>query len=835
MTVRLVSCLVLLSALLIARPVVAQSPYFNEYVDYQKFVSLDPSDKRQFILSFMQTLSDMEQEMIENGAMNDASLEKTVRQQRWEDVQKILKRLNELAVPSAYAAGTQNWGRCHNRAGNDVRPSRAAETCIYGSYESTFVQVNGSGRRICQRPACSVDENIRRRHDQLASASGCTGTQMACNPMLFGYEEYPASGTPTRASCVPMDSGNRSVDHNATLACMMMVVRDPARRDNRLDRIAESIARNPTIAVEFGRLLHAITNLCICDGQMNQRAPNWVTRMSAAYSSYMKDHRTCNALLSQTSLVLEKLNPQGACVRAVLPPGIQNFANDLSFIRNYSSNFYNLMGESGDAVVSQENLNRALIQYSNRWVVDRASPGNASGTPCPPGNTNSTCVLSTDANKALDNISTYQTALAGLKARPAGATSWCPLPIPELPSTLTCTISAATSTRAADGKVSVAATVAVNGLAEGVTASNIVWKANGAVVAGQSGLRLAAENLDGIAADATAVPVEASYTPAGGTAITCQGSAAFPADNVACTISETIVNDGTNANITLTVTKNEALWPADRAMTVTQGDTAITPGEEGALSITVPRSQGTVVVTATAAAAEGAEALSCTKTIQLEGEAAACALTIGDLTPHTGGKFKATVTATFTSITPDAIAWTPNNVASGTAGAADSSRVVEFDAPTGTPSEVVASIVATAGTQTVECTQTKAAAASGTELCRMSVAQTTRSDGKIQLSATLLGTTSTTEPEGEPTYTGFSFTTANKVGTAIVDAPRTTTTTEASASYTGKDGKNYRCTFSTVIVGVAAPAAPASSGPFQQPQQMVIPKAGQSLFKPGLR
>jgi hypothetical protein len=733
MSLRLVFRLVLTITFVIAWPVAAQSPYFNEYVDHKKFIALPEADKRQFLLAVMQTLADMEQEMIENGAMNDAPEEKTVRQQRWEQVQRILKRLNELAMPSAYAAGTQYWGRCHNRQGNDIRTSGEVETCIYGSYQSTFVQVGD--RRICQRPACSVDEDIRRQHDQLASTSGCRGTEMACNPMMFGYEEYPASGTPTRASCVPMDSGGRSVDHNATLACMMMVVRDPAQKDNRLDQIARRIATDPSTAVEFGRLLHAITNLCICDGRMNERAPDWVTRMSAAYAGYMKDHRTCNALLSQTSMILEKLTPStGACVSVVLPPGIQNFANDLSFIRNFSANFTNLMGASGDQPISRENLNRALIQYSNRWVVDRASPGTASGSD----------VLRTDADKALDNITEYQTAVAALKARPAGATSWCPLPYPELPSS--CVMSGTTATRGEDGKVNVNATVA---LPDGVrgTISNVVWKTGETTFEGQTAETLAVTNFEGIAASATSVPLSASFQ-LNGNPVSCTGTASFP--------------------------------------------------EAGP----------------------------------------SCAITIGDLTPHTDGKLKASVSVAFTGINPDAVTWTPNDVASGTAGTVDRERVVAFTPPTGDGArQVRVSISATTGNQNVSCEAPKdlpAQPQTTSNTCTLSPTVTAAEDGKYNVSLRLNNMSATDNPDEGTTvaFSGMELTVNNNVGMGQVSSTAQIQNIPVTATYTKSGGRNYSCTV-RVIIPAQASAAPGFAP--QQQQPMPTPPIGGPLLRPGLR
>lgn len=755
MTARLVLCLVLLSSMLIARPVVAQSPYFDEFIDHAKFVRLPPQEQRDFLLALMQTVADMEQKAIQAGKHNAPIEEKTVHQRRWEQVKKALESFTrQLSLENAYAQAAPPYAQTCFSPGQSsavpVRENGQPATCLFGSYRSTYVRSGTT--TYCQRPGCSINSEIRAEYARIASLGSCNKQQMACNPALFGYDN---SGTRNqKPTCVQLDvqvGGSRvNSVHNASLSCLIAVTNDE-NSTTRLDNIATAIKNSRATAEEFNKLLHSITNLCICDGEVGTDAevPAYLRDMSNSYSQYISDHRTCNALLSQTSLVLQKVAAQGGdrCVKALLPENITNLSQDLSFINNFSSHFHKLArGGTGDASqrLTPAQINSALAQYRARWVVTADTQVNASASE----------VRRVAADEALDNVAEYITASNALKARSdTNANRWCPLrfPDPEVPRTAaTCTISATSATRAEDGKVTVAATVAFTGLAEGVTPSGIVWKANNAVVAEQTGLTLSAPDLTEIAADAANVPVEATFTPEGGQPITCSGTAAFAA---------------------------------------------------------------------------------------AEPDAPACALAIGDLTPHTDGKFKATVTATFTTINPDAITWTPNDVASGTAGTVDRSREVVFNAPTGDAArEVIVSIVSTTGTQRAECTQRKTLpAAAETAQCTLEISAVPGNDGKYSVRASLTNTTSTTEPEGEPTYSGFSFTTANRIGMASVATTNAVQNQTVTATYVGKDGKNYSCTRAAVI---PATAAPAPSGGGMAPQQqgpMVIPPAGQSLFKPGLR
>lgn len=756
MTVRLVLCLVFMSAMLIARPVVAQSPYFDEYIDHAKFVRLSPQEQRDFLVALMQTVADMEQKAIQAGKQQAPQEEqKTVHQRRWEQVKKALENFSrQLSLGSAYADAVPPFAQtCFSPGQASAQPvmeNGARASCLFGSYRSTYVRSGSGSGQYCQRPSCSIDPEIRGNYARISTLGGCNKNQMACNPALFGYDN--AGQADQKPTCVQLDvnvNGNRvNSVHNASLSCLIAVTND-ANPTERLNRIATAIRNNRATAEEFNKLLHSITNLCICDGQVGADAevPPYLRDMSNTYSQYIADHRTCNALLSQTSLVLQKVQTLGgACIGAILPRNVSSLSQDLSYINNFSSHFHKLArgGAPADQRLTDAQINSALAQYRARWVV-------AEGTQLD----STTGVLRVADDEALDNVASYIAAGEALKARTdSNVNRWCPLrfPDPEVPQqTLTCTISAATATRAADGKVSVAATVAVNGLAEGVTASNIAWKANAAVVAEQTGLSITAENIEGIGADAGSVPVEATYTPEGGQPVVCEGEAAFAAaeEPVTCTISLSAV-------------------------------TKIDGEEKYTVVATLPSD----VVT-------------------------------GDIT---------------------SITWTPAEQ-QGTADANALTRTVIVAKPaTGSTLDVSAAVV-TSTLPSLSCTgqaEIPAVVEAETATCTLKLDLVARPDGKYSVSASLDGTTDATEPEGEPTYAGLTFSTANGIGMAVLDRTDAVQTKEVTANYTGKDGKSYSCRSNAIV---PARDAPASSGgaPFQPQQTPVIPRAGQSLFKPGLR
>ncbi len=750
MIARLVLGFVFVSSLLITQPVVAQSPYFEQYIDHAKFIKLSPRDQRDFLVALMQTVADLEQKAILSGRhLAPAEAKKTVHQQRWEQVKKALVSFQQLVVVSAAHADTVPpfAVTCHREDQEDARSlmnyndtfGATKQTCLFGSYRSTYVTSNS--QTYCQRPSCSIDPSVRGEYYKLAQQGGCTKNQMACNPALFGR------GIDTKPTCVDIDiktSSNSEVNNveNASLACLIAVTNDP-NKGTRLTNIANNIKNDRDIAIEFNRLLHTISNLCICDGEVgnNPGVPDYLKDMSNSYSEYVKDHRTCNALLSQTSLVLQNLSATGGgrCAAELLPPNLSGLSTDLQYINNFSTRFHKLASGADDSTVPlrPDQINLAMVQYRARWVDATTERG--------PG------VKRVEADVALDNVADYIAHADTLKTNGR----WCPLafPDPEALIEYECRITG-TATRGEDGKVAVTATANITGLAEGVVVdSGLVWKVNSAVVDGQVGPRVSLPGLD-IAADATGVPVEASYTTVGGQVIVCPSvNAPFqqPEQEPTCSLSlsgVTKVEGEDKYKVTATIPD---------MVTGTFSSVAWAPAEQ----------QGT------------AEALAKTRVV---------------LVPKPADNAKITVSATVvTSVKTYECT-----------GEADVPVVASTEPDTDQPCTIVPSVVL-------------------------------GNEGKYSVSLSLDGATGQKAPEGEPTYTGFDFRTSGGVGTALVTPENAPMNKTVSASYVDKDGKRHSCS-----VTAAIPArAPAASGGGAAPQQpagpMVIPPAGQSLFKPGLR
>jgi hypothetical protein len=838
MIARLGLGLILLSSLLIARPVVAQSPYFDQYIDQAKFLQLSPQDQRQFLLALMQTVADLEQKAIQSGRhLSPAEAKKTVHQQRWEQVKKALNSFQQLIViPEAHAVDRSYDDTCHSPSQKYAtrvvrRPGfplpEEPQTCLFGSYRSTYVQSGNPLQTYCQRPSCSIDPQIRLEYDRIAQngeGGGCKKSQMACNPALFGYE----SGN--KATCVQLDVTHNGLMvnavQNASLACLIAVTND-ANQETRLNNIVTELKRNQAAATEFNRLLHTITNLCICDGSVgtDARVPPYLKDMSNDYSQYIKDHRTCNALLSQTSLVLKKIHDNGgsSCVSELLPQNVERLSQDLSYINEYSSRFYKLIGSNfTPGSIPKAEIYRAIGRYNARWVVDNATQI----TPEPEDG-----VRRVAPDAALDNVADYISKRTELKNRSAAdQNKWCPLsfPMPDAPQVnINCTIASSSGTRT-DNKVSLNAVASLGPLPTGVTQTSVAWTVNGVVLADQTAANLAAQNLESIPATLASVPVQATFTLSSGAPVVCSGAVPLPpAPVVNCEITPTVTYVETDANVSVTVA------PTNATTVVTIGSDSPIAANNNAFAAKVPIARGSVTVNATIPAANGNPEIKCSKDVTLTAPPQTrCSLTIGETT-EVNGKLNAPVSVTgVTGVS--AINWTPALTpapAASTGATVATSVTLTFTKPAaGAAQTISASAEVTTQGGVVRCDDVKTLAPPvvvAPEGCDLVLSVVAGNEGKYSVSATITSATGdkAPAPNTQPTFSGLSFAVDKNIGMALVDSKTEVQTFEITASYTDKNSKAHSCK-SNAIIPTKAPAASVGGG------APVTPQGGPSFGTP---
>ncbi|MCE3013320.1 MAG: hypothetical protein LW878_09680, partial [Proteobacteria bacterium] len=180
---------------------------FQQYIDHYQFTQLSSTEQKAFLISVMETMAEMEQEVID---ADKILTQDHMQKMQLREKKKALNQLKEIfeqfsqnvSIPSAYAnAGTQY---CSPSAVATLRnkhikkPNEEFVTCMYGTYMSNMVQ-NGNSR-YCARPACSGNPEFANAHNNAARAAGCSPAQMVCNPSIYG------TNTQTRrASCVTLD------------------------------------------------------------------------------------------------------------------------------------------------------------------------------------------------------------------------------------------------------------------------------------------------------------------------------------------------------------------------------------------------------------------------------------------------------------------------------------------------------------------------------------------------------------------------------------------------------------------------------------------------------
>lgn len=358
----------------------AQLEPFPQYIDHHKFVQLQPEQQRQFLLSLMETLAEMEQAALEEGRLQPANV-MTKRQVQVQKMKEILNRFtSSMAIPNAYAQGTPEVDTrfCQKSTFDELKRGafNPERTCTYGGYTSTMTMYQN--KPICVRPACSPNLAIQKAHNDYAQLNtSCGVSSMACNPALYGVGS--ASGKPScvQLDVVQADGSWKEIGHNASLSCLMVVASDP-NKDQRLQRVADEIAKcDSKAASEFNQLLQMVTNACICgESAFGEGAPPHLRSFDKGYVRYMSSHRTCYSLLSSTAMITEKINPV-SCNQQLFPTNFDQFKTDIATFKNYTARVDGLIRR--DQNTSSVNLTKRMEAMKN-WTQGRIVSGSVNSS-----------------------------------------------------------------------------------------------------------------------------------------------------------------------------------------------------------------------------------------------------------------------------------------------------------------------------------------------------------------------------------------------------------------------------------------------------------------------
>lgn len=573
---------------------------FQQYVDHLQFTQLSSDEQKAFLLSVMETMAEMEQEVIDaDKILTQDHMQKMILKEKKRalyQIKQILEQFSQnIAIPSAYARAVSGAAPSNQYCSPSAISSLANKhlktntgefvTCMYGTYMSNMVQ-NGNSR-YCVRPACSGKSEFANAHNNAARSAGCSPAQMVCNPSIYG------SNTQTRkASCVTLDFPGavpgtfENIAHNVSLACLMEVTNDP-NSDARLGAIAQSII-NPTsgskedAANNFNRMLSIITNVCLCgDVGFNNRSLNsYEQDFDPSYVQYLNGHRSCNALLSQMQLLTGKIaqNTNYCTQNTFLPPNLATFSSTISQFSAFSNRVNNYMSTRNTSwdPKNPSHRSQAMRLLKDRWIVSDGS-----------GLTGSKQVV--NGHEALDRVFN-QEQLNGWKQR------ICPLRIDPPPADPTCTLSVTSQSRTNPTTLALSAAASVKDAAGADAPATLVWKLNNQAIPEATAKELTANVT--VAADTTAFSLTATATLSG-RSIECN-AASFDSQVVenptqpACSLSS---NAGTftiaDGKYVFSALPTATPTPADMQGTLVwyNADAEVTPSAliapEGATSLTL--------------------------------------------------------------------------------------------------------------------------------------------------------------------------------------------------------------------------------------------------------
>jgi hypothetical protein len=487
---------------------------FPQYIDYQKFAQLSRHDQRDFLVSLMQTIAQMDQELIDSGKyQKNVEIQKNISKKRayLEKVHRIFDQLSQQMFIAEATAAANDTRYCSKATLNFMAKNKTNKTCMYGSYMSTMSTITENGKKIdvCVRPACSHNPKFREAHNKAAVAANCNGASMACNPALFGFKKE-SNGSRTKASCVRLDypstgpnvaaNANSTVNvvaHNASLACLMEVMAEPETdRNERLDQIANNIIQSSDNARAFNQMLHIITNICICgdtafDNPNGTEVARYLDDVDKNYAKYMNGHRTCNSLLNQTALVVDKVVAlDGQCTQQLMPPTLADFTKSINEFRTFSTKAETVISDTKGARGKNLDPNNIQNRRDAMWYLRART---VSG---------------------LDNIASYEDLIS--KGNDPLKNKWCPLEFPD-PEAFKCKVLNIQAKKVTASTASINAEVKVfaGSRTEGAVPKTAVkWKIAGVDITGQATSSLSVAD-QAIAPGDNSIELSASFSEDG--------------------------------------------------------------------------------------------------------------------------------------------------------------------------------------------------------------------------------------------------------------------------------------------------------------------------------
>ncbi len=221
------------------------------------FVHMTQDEQDKFIVKLMQLMVDLEaqhQKQIVSGEIHT---------EKFREYTKILNQLRSLLIADAHAVNG-DWESSAATFARLLSSPPANGSCIFAGQLSRLGPNN-----MCQRP----------------SSPGCPGSQVACNPVIYGFKAA-ATNSPI---CVRTDD----VARNSSLDCMKLALSPPANQGyDSAEQRREFLKRKlsvPANAALANQVYRFVYQTCLC--------PTAPTGMNESYQDRIQPHRTCYGMM----------------------------------------------------------------------------------------------------------------------------------------------------------------------------------------------------------------------------------------------------------------------------------------------------------------------------------------------------------------------------------------------------------------------------------------------------------------------------------------------------------------------------------------------------------
>lgn len=248
------------------------------------FQNLSPKEQKNFIINLMKLFTELDQSTLNSSQSQNIKSSKT----SYENLKKFL--FSNFLIQSSYAQNNSDeWNELAKLFIQDTENKNYKNKCFFAGWPS---QILSESPLLCSHPSKKPNESsiLTKYHSVV---SGCTGSQVKCNPLIFGYKKIEDRSV----FCVE----TKGFAKNSSQLCMQKALTNDSddstdSKEKRLEYLKDKYSDSQL----FQKIQEFTLKSCLCD------AETFISLgFNEKYLNYhkIKTHRTCHGLVQMISTV----------------------------------------------------------------------------------------------------------------------------------------------------------------------------------------------------------------------------------------------------------------------------------------------------------------------------------------------------------------------------------------------------------------------------------------------------------------------------------------------------------------------------------------------------